>query len=65
MAKLELTCVDCPETFYVTDRAQAFLKEKGWDVPKRCKKCRELKKQRFNSPFKPALDHVTKAEHDS
>lgn len=42
----KITCVDCKEEFIFTANEQRFYKEKGFsNEPKRCKSCREKKKQ--------------------
>jgi Probable zinc-ribbon domain len=41
----ELTCVDCGQQFTWTAEDQAFFKEKGYEPPKRCKPCRQAKKE--------------------
>lgn len=45
MSNIEIKCSDCGQTFYFTDRDQEFYKQKGFQQPKRCFKCRQLKKQ--------------------
>lgn len=47
MASIEIKCCDCGNTFYFTDRDQAFYKEKGYQNPRRCFNCRKLKKQQM------------------
>jgi CxxC-x17-CxxC domain-containing protein len=45
----ELTCVDCNQTFIFTAGEQDFYEKKGFrEEPKRCKPCRETRKQRRN-----------------
>lgn len=44
MAKMMLTCKDCGKEFEVTEGEQSWYAERGWDVPKRCKPCREVAK---------------------
>jgi hypothetical protein len=43
MADIEVTCVEkgCGKKFIVTESGQEFFQSKGWDLPKRCKSCRE------------------------
>ena len=45
MADIKLKCSDCGTEFVFSDRDQAFFKEKGFTPPKRCKPCRDIKKQ--------------------
>jgi Probable zinc-ribbon domain len=41
-----LTCADCGENFTWTAGEQAFFREKGFtNPPKRCKECRQAKKE--------------------
>ena len=42
-----LTCQDCGDEFVFTARDQQFYKQKGYEEPKRCKPCRELKKSGY------------------
>ena len=43
-----LTCKDCGQGFVWTAGEQKFFHEKGFtNEPKRCPKCRKLKKQNF------------------
>lgn len=39
-----LKCADCKETFVFTGKDQKFFQSKGFESPKRCKKCRDLRK---------------------
>ena len=41
----QLECADCKQTFVFTGRDQQFFEEKQFVPPKRCKPCREAKKQ--------------------
>lgn len=42
-----LTCIDCGKDFIFTAGEQSFYKEKNLtNEPKRCKECREKKRQR-------------------
>jgi hypothetical protein len=40
-----LKCVDCGADFVFTERDQAFFAQKGFTEPKRCRPCRDVKKQ--------------------
>ncbi len=41
-----LTCVDCKQSFTWSASEQEFFHEKGFtDTPKRCKSCRQAKKE--------------------
>ena len=41
---LQLTCSDCGQDFTFTADDQAFFRERGYSAPKRCKACRQAKK---------------------
>jgi len=47
-----LECADCQQEWQWDGEEQAYFTEKGYDEPKRCKACREVKKQnhRGNRP---------------
>jgi hypothetical protein len=40
-----LKCVDCGSDFTFTGRDQEFFAKQGFQDPKRCKPCRDVKKQ--------------------
>lgn len=41
---LQLTCSDCGQEFTFSSGDQAFFQERGYSIPKRCKTCRQAKK---------------------
>ena len=41
---LQLTCSDCGQEFTFSSEDQAFFQERGYSSPKRCKPCRQAKK---------------------
>jgi CxxC-x17-CxxC domain-containing protein len=41
---LQLTCSDCGREFTFTSEDQSFFRERGYSTPKRCKPCRQAKK---------------------
>jgi hypothetical protein len=41
----ELTCADCRGKFIWSAKDQEFFAEKGFSEPKRCKDCRQAKKE--------------------
>jgi CxxC-x17-CxxC domain-containing protein len=41
---LQLKCSDCGQDFTFTSEDQAFFRERGYSSPKRCKACRQAKK---------------------
>ena len=47
MADVKIKCVDCGETFVFSEREQKFYEEKGFIPPKRCKFCRNTRKERY------------------
>ncbi|WP_082661751.1 CxxC-x17-CxxC domain-containing protein [Terracidiphilus gabretensis] len=40
----QLTCSDCGQEFTFSSEDQAFFQERGYSAPKRCKTCRQAKK---------------------
>lgn len=45
MPDKNLTCKDCGQGFVFAEKDQAFFQKQGYQEPKRCKPCREAKKQ--------------------
>lgn len=45
----KIKCQDCGEEFNFSEKDQRFYEEKGFKSPKRCKTCRNIKKDRFLS----------------
>jgi chaperonin cofactor prefoldin len=43
-----LNCRQCGEDFVFSESEQEFYKEKGFDPPRRCKKCRSAEQKHFN-----------------
>ncbi len=41
----KIKCIDCGNEFVFTVRDQKFFQEQNWTEPKRCKDCRNKKKQ--------------------
>ena len=41
---VEIKCVDCGEVFVVTEEEKKWYEDKGFELPKRCKKCRAIKR---------------------
>ncbi len=41
---LQLICSDCGREFTFTSADQAFFQERGYSAPKRCKPCRQSRK---------------------
>lgn len=46
--KTTITCSDCGRSFDITNSEWDFYKSKGYDIPKRCKYCRDAKKTMLN-----------------
>ncbi len=44
MPDITLTCKDCRNPFFFTERDQEFFAKQGYTEPKRCKPCRDEKK---------------------
>lgn len=45
MPDKKLNCADCGTEFIFSERDQQFFAQKGFADPKRCKPCRDIKKQ--------------------
>lgn len=45
MSDKKIVCKDCGREFIFTVAGQEFFKEKGFNDPVRCKKCREIRKK--------------------
>lgn len=45
MSDETIRCADCGRDFKHSDKDQAFYQEKGFSAPKRCKDCRQAKKE--------------------
>jgi len=41
---LQLICSDCGQEFTFSSEDQAFFQERGYSAPKRCRACRQAKK---------------------
>ena len=44
MSDIEINCLDCQTPFLYTEADQAFYAEKQFTPPKRCKACRQVRK---------------------
>ena len=44
MTDVQLICSDCAQEFTFTSEDQEFFRERGYSTPKRCKPCRQAKK---------------------
>ncbi len=50
MSEETIRCADCGRDFKHSEKDQAFFQERGFSAPKRCKDCRQAKKdQRASS----------------
>lgn len=47
MPDLEITCAECGTSFPFTEREQDYYRERGLTHPKRCKPCRDARRQNF------------------
>jgi hypothetical protein len=48
-------CVDCGRTFDLSYDEQRFFKERGLDLPKRCKTCRSRRRRERDSGMRPEV----------
>lgn len=44
MPNIDLICKDCEKPFYWSEKDQEFYKKRGFQQPKRCYACRQLRK---------------------
>jgi CxxC-x17-CxxC domain-containing protein len=47
MPDVEIICSECNETFPFTEREQEYYTERNLSQPKRCKPCRDARRQNF------------------
>lgn len=45
---MKLKCQDCGAEFEFSERDQKFYEEQGYVPPKRCRYCREARKNKFD-----------------
>jgi Probable zinc-ribbon domain len=45
MSEQRLTCADCGRDFPFSAEEQRFFREKGFEPPKRCRECRQARKE--------------------
>ena len=45
MPDLDINCAECGSTFPFTEREQDYYRERGLTHPKRCKPCRDARRQ--------------------
>lgn len=43
---VKIKCKDCGEEFVFTEKDQKFYEEKGFEPPKRCRNCRNARKDK-------------------
>lgn len=44
--RMRQVCIDCGQTFDITNNEYEFFESKGYEIPKRCKACRDERKNR-------------------
>ena len=44
MGNIQRKCKDCGTWIVLTEKDQAFYRKQKWDFPKRCRRCREKRK---------------------
>ena len=47
MNDMTIKCQDCGKDFIFTESEQKFYEEKGFTLPKRCKDCRNKRKNKM------------------
>lgn len=50
----QFTCVDCGREFEITNRQHDYYVSRGLEIPKRCRFCRDARKNRTQTPSRPA-----------
>lgn len=49
---ITIECKDCGEKFTVSAKEQEWYQNKGFELPKRCPKCREVKRGKYHGKGK-------------
>ena len=52
MSSIKQKCKDCGNFFEITDKEQSWYREMNFTLPKRCKSCRDARKEENNGPKK-------------
>ena len=60
---VEENCEAPNKQFVISVEWQEHLAQQGWPLPKRCKDCREKKKNRVNSPFREVADQFKRGDY--
>ena len=55
--EMKRNCVDCGQEFTIPPYQQMFYTNRGWELPKRCKACREKKKQEWCCTIKVDIEN--------
>lgn len=42
---MKITCKECGDVFEITPEEEVWYKSKGFELPKRCKSCRDLRRR--------------------
>lgn len=51
MSDLKAICKDCGQEFTITAGEPDWYVRRAWDIPKRCKKCRDAANARIEQKF--------------
>ena len=62
MADQTIRCRDCPTEFVFTEGEQAFYAQNNFQPPKRCKPCRDARKQNRDQASAP--QNMPPPEHE-
>jgi len=65
MPDLDINCAECGSSFPFTEREQDYYRERGLTHPKRCKPCRDARRQNFAAPGKAEEAAVAANGNDS
>ncbi len=58
-------CIDCNEEFTLVMGEQRFYADKGYELPKRCDKCRAIKKKKNEERSKGLRDAMSGEEDET
>lgn len=54
---IQLKCVDCTNTFIYSAGEQKYYKDRGLAIPKRCHKCRIVRRKRTQGDIRVVEDN--------
>ena len=48
MTNIQIKCKECGNTFEIDQTEKEWYESKGWELPKRCYKCRKVRRDKVN-----------------